>query len=391
MKFNTKIFKGIVFLAKNNRGFLFFVLLLFVAGTARAQSQEFFYRYSCPNGNACFGYRQALQLTDNTYLVAGETGFMYYQIRLMKIDSLGNLLWVKNVTTELSFETEGIKELGENKFIIYGCFNIYEDSILDPYHSDAGLVCVDSAGNKLWEKRYGAVPPTGNTYGYDYCEYIYNLKVANNRLYALGYSNSYNAGHFDQPWAFCTDFNGDTLWTWSFSDLPYAKNACMKDIVFDDMGDCLIVGNLGDYDEFKGNSVIKGAIFKLDTGGNLLWYKLWAPICPTEFTGIEKISEDEYVLCGSQATCPTDQFFDTCRIAIGVVAKINADSEITDHRYILKGSENELNTRFVFVRDSLIFVVGIINWFEGNANNIFINTYNTNLELLEEKKLWKPE
>lgn len=70
-------------------------------------------------------------------------------VYLLKTDSLGNLLWAKSYGLSTDESAYGVTETSDRGFIITGM------RIISPANYDAFLLKTDSVGNLLWVKQYG--------------------------------------------------------------------------------------------------------------------------------------------------------------------------------------------------------------------------------------------
>jgi|GEM_PF-2734225 len=89
-------------------------------------------------------------LPDGSAVITGNTGITDTDIFLLKIDSLGQVLWVKSYGDSLI--NQGIKVISasDNGFLIAGYTHIQAGGPLD-----FTVIKTDSLGNNLWMKRYG--------------------------------------------------------------------------------------------------------------------------------------------------------------------------------------------------------------------------------------------
>ena len=225
---------------------------------------------------------------DNGYILTGYTksvdgdfsGFNWYyyydDVFIMKIDSNGNMLWVKQFGGENGDVGVSVFQNNNGEYILTGHSNSYDGSFsgLNRKLSDIFVFKLDSIGNVIWKKSFGGS-------GEDIVSYIqpYN----ENSFIITGRTNS-NDGDFremNKGWyemyVIRLDSVGNVIWKKSFGG---TKNEESKSISFTFNGDIILVGNTmsNDGDFYNMNKLVNSNdifIIKLDSFGELLWKKTY--------------------------------------------------------------------------------------------------------------------
>jgi hypothetical protein len=146
------------------------------------------------------------QTNDRGYIIVGATwpnGSEYRDIWLIKIDSVGNILWD---TTYGGPESEvsgraGVVQTDDGGYIITGYTRSFGQG-----SGDVWLLKTDSRGDTLWTRTYGGVNFDGG-----------NAVTQTNDLgyVIVGATESFGAGGYD-VWLIKTDSLGDSIWTKTF-------------------------------------------------------------------------------------------------------------------------------------------------------------------------------
>jgi|GEM_PF-1153146 len=211
-------------------------------------------------------------LDDKNFILAGHTnsdddfadGFV------MKIDSLGNILWHKSFGEDRDDHFKSIVQTSDGNLIAVGASYTYNEK-LEKESFDFWAVKLDNEGNKIWEKWYGGSKS-------DYADKI--IETYDNNFIICGSSKSkdgdilQNYGSHD---ACIIKINpeGSLIWgkTFGGSDPDYYYGVSQTND-----GDILLSGITwsNDFNQ-KNNGIYEGALFimKLDLSGEMLWSKLY--------------------------------------------------------------------------------------------------------------------
>ncbi len=89
--------------------------------------------------------RKIIKSRNNTYILCG---YNYFKAMLIKIDSLGNLIWEKEYNLDYSNDFRNVTEAYNAGYLAAG---IIRNTPIEDY---GGVDRIDNSGNLIWEKRY---------------------------------------------------------------------------------------------------------------------------------------------------------------------------------------------------------------------------------------------
>jgi hypothetical protein len=191
------------------------------------------------------------QTSDRGYVITGfvgsadAAGIPSQGVLLVKTDSIGNIVWHKN--------------LGDNGFgssviqLKDGGFAVTGTSANKDGSSPVNLIKTDSSGNMLWEKDLGI------QIGYSV------IQSADGSIVVTGISTD-KENVKESIVLVKTDAAGNLLWTKTFSDLDLGQAHA---VIQSADGGFVILGEGSNYG--NGTAVIE--LIKTDSGGNVLWSK----------------------------------------------------------------------------------------------------------------------
>jgi len=228
------------------------------------------------------GYDKAysiIQTTDGGYVIAGETSFRAaeeYDVFIIKLDSQGDMIWVKTYGGSDSDKAESIIQTTDGGYAIAG----YTES-KGAGRLDFWLIKLDSQGNMIWDKTYG-----GN--GIDRA---YSLIQTTDGGYAVGgWTESKGAGSSD-AWVIKIDNQGNIVW-----DKTYGGNG-------EEVANSLIQTTDGGY-AVAGYTSSKGVgkrdtwLIKLDSQGKIIWDKTYGGKDRDEAYSIVQTTDGGYAIAG---------------------------------------------------------------------------------------------
>jgi hypothetical protein len=229
--------------------------------------------------NYDMGYAQPTP--DHCYIICGATtssGAGSTDISIAKIDSAGNILWMKTYGGADRDEASEIRLTADGGYIV-AAYTWNRGA----GQSDAWLLKLNSTGDTLWTRTYG---------GADFDETYCLDKTADGGYILAGQTQSFGAGNED-IWLIKTNAAGDTLWTRTFGGAN-TEMAIGVQTTLD--GGYEIVGftnsfGAGDFDVY---------IIKTDANGSL---------------DIEEQSAGRRATAGSLNVVPTP--FSSCARAVG--------------------------------------------------------------------------
>ncbi len=231
------------------------------------------WRY-CYNGNRNdFGY---FILFDKNYnivacgLTERESG--NYNIILFKINSHGQLQWIRELETQENEGVSGIAIDDENSIYIVGA------TFTDSNNWDYLIIKYDSLGNFCWQKTFGGT-------GYDYARSI-TIDEFNN-VYITGVMDF---SYFTNVGTYKLNKNGEVVWFRNHYENNSLANQGEK-IIYDKRGNIFITGSV-DF-SISGSDILT---IKYDTSGNFYWSKIYSTIDYNEWGKIIGIDSSGNVL-----------------------------------------------------------------------------------------------
>lgn len=175
------------------------------------------------------GY-SVLQILDGGYIVAGFTslGGDYGDVCLLKMDTGGNLVWLKTFGGKGFDKGCSVQQTNEGGFIIAGTTESFGEGWSDVY-----LIKTDANGNALWAKTYGG------TSGDEACSV---QQTIDGGYIIVGYTQSFGSG-FCNVYLIETDPNGNKLWSKTYNGTGYASGHSVQQT---NDGGYIIVGSTGE-------------------------------------------------------------------------------------------------------------------------------------------------
>ncbi len=209
--------------------------------------------------------------------VSGNHGNGNYDIWVVKLDTNGNLAWQKCFGGSGYEESNSIQQTSDGGFIIAGGAASMDGDVSgnhDPDVEDYWIVKLDSVGNLMWQKCLGG---TETDVAFDIQltddgSFVIAGISASGDGDVTGHHESGQFIKYDE-WVVRVDANQNIVWEKSLggSDFDYARSICQT---MD--GGFVIAGDTWSVDgDVTGNNNgdINYWILKLDTDGSLLWQK----------------------------------------------------------------------------------------------------------------------
>ncbi len=237
--------------------------------------------YGGDNGE---GAATILHLPDEKYLIGGRTtssasgdidslGFGEFDFWVFCINNIGEILWQNVIGGSEGDGLSSVIALDDGRFILGG----YSASSISGYKSensrglyDYWIVCIDSAGQVLWDRTYG---------GSSSDQLRLLLHINEDELLLVGNSSSYISGEKSEHCYGSTDFwvikvqtsNGDIIWdrTYGGSDLEQVSRVLLiEEAVY------LIGSSSSPVSGTKSEPSLGGGdywLVKIDMDGNIIW------------------------------------------------------------------------------------------------------------------------
>lgn len=176
------------------------------------------------------------QTNDGGYIVAGYTdsfGAGQEDARLFKLDSSGNIVWIKNYGGNLDDRGNSVRQTSDGGFIMVGFTKSFGAGQADVY-----LIKTDSSGNLVWSQTYGGTSDDeGNS-----------VRQTSDGGYIIGgTTQSYGAGGVD-VYLIKTDAVGTKQWDDTYGGTGNDDGQCVQQTI--DGGYIIAGTKFTSYDEF---------------------------------------------------------------------------------------------------------------------------------------------
>ncbi len=261
----------------------FFILLLLVSVTV--QGQLIFNRtFYGPSGSNQTAYSSTVDNAGNIY-VAGHYKYTnpFHWLTLMKLDSVGNLLWSK--ASDESWSGRKILCSQDENLTFLGLRN----DLLTQFQQILFSKC-DTAGNIIWSHIYADTLRLGPTNFIELPEQGFILTAASGQDFTSGPGETTIRAALIR-----TDTAGTILWSKSYG--ADSMGFIPRSVVETQDGGFIVGGDIsyyshptqGDYDIF---------IFKTDSLGSMQWAKQFGGINTDNLTQLIRLSNGKYAFGG---------------------------------------------------------------------------------------------
>ncbi len=241
------------------------------------------------------GYIVAGHSTSTNGDVIGHHGTSFNDYWILKLDSVGTILWSKCLGGTGEDVAYYVEQLNDSSYIITGYNNSFDGDVTGNHNfDDYWVVKLDIIGNIEWQKSLG---------GFQLDVAQSPTRTNNNGYVIAGYSNSNdgdvsgNHGNFDF-WVVGIDSIGDLLWQKCYGG-SQSDIALNFKSTFDN--GFIIVGyttsNDGDISLYHGDNDYW--IVKLDSTGNILWQKTFGGSKSENALSVFQTNDSGYVVAGN--------------------------------------------------------------------------------------------
>lgn len=211
--------------------------------------------------------RSVVSLVDGGYLI---TGYSSGQYAVLKVDSMGNVLWHYDLG---GGQGRSIEETSDGGFIIAGFKNIAN------FMDDIFIAKINNVGELIWSRNYGGVSD----------ERAWDVKeTLDGGFIIIGWTESFGAGNSD-IYVLKTDSGGDTLWTRTYG---YSSDDEGRSIIVKENGGYILAGKLS-----IPPSTGKIAALNIDASGDTIWTKTYYTAAMVA-NSICRTSDGAYALTG---------------------------------------------------------------------------------------------
>lgn len=252
---------------KSSVAFLFFILCLKVG------AQQFQATYGGPASDIA---NDICATADGGYVTIGSTtsfGAGNKDIYLIKINSIGGLIWSKTFGGANNDEAESINTTSDGGYIITGSTNSFGAGNYDFY-----LIKTDSVGTIEWSKTFGGSLEDRATFGIQTFDGGYTM-VGRSQSFSLGYEDVYLVH---------TDSTGILLWSNQYGCAGQDNPSEIKQTM--DSG--YIVSGFASYnDSITAMNITDNFLLKIDSAGIVEWYKTFGGTGPDFGNTVEQCAD----------------------------------------------------------------------------------------------------
>lgn len=287
-----------------------------------------------------------VQTSDSTYIFTGSSysadgdipehigSTDFADLIVGKMDSLGNLLWLKVYGW---FDDDGgadIIETADGDFLVCGITVVEGDDVWDYY-----LLKLDADGNFLWEKNYGGS-------GYDYAKALIetpdkNIIITGECWSQDGDVEGHHGSDYSDMWTIMVDSVGNIIWQ---NSLGGSGADIGNDMIYCSDGTVVIAGisttqNDGDVTGHIAPPLYSNQwIVKLDSNGLIKWEKCLGGSSGERANAILRSSDSVFIIAGDSRSNDYD------------VSNHYFSDPVTPDAWILKIYEN--CTQLKYYRDA---------------------------------------
>ncbi len=213
-------------------------------------------------------YAATIKKTSNdTYVIVGSNN---QSILLIKINSIGDILWGKTIETDPRHEVGyDIIETSSGDFLIVGAIR------WNWLNSNNIVVKTDSEGNLLWAKTFGSKD-----------SHFMSVDEVSDGGYII--TGTFLANGESYVWLIRTTIDGDVTW-----DKKFNRNGMGNGISVQQTTDNgFIIGAESDDITFR------LWVLKTDDQGNMVWNKTYGVIRGTYISSVKQTSDNGFIICG---------------------------------------------------------------------------------------------
>ncbi|WP_346898300.1 hypothetical protein [Clostridium sp. UBA7503] len=295
-------------------------------------------------GNNLDRIYQIKETKDGNYIAVGESSSADGDLQghnmgswdaiIMKVDKLGNIIWIKNIGGIESPEGfKSVVETPDGGYIAVGKAGsrdgMYEGKNIGRY--DGTIVKLDSNGNVEWIKNIGG---TKN----DYLEKI--TQTSDGNYVAVGTSNSndvqlkdkhYGSTSYQDGVVVKFDIQGNVLWE---KNIGGSYDDILSSVDKTSDGGCIIAGHSKSLDyDFTGkhNGTAQnydGVVIKLDASGNTEWIKNVGGKSDDHINSIKFIENQGYIMAGNSLSNDGDLQSKNYGNVDAIICKMSMDGNI---------------------------------------------------------------
>jgi len=276
---------------------------------------------------------------DDTNLILAETssyGAGKHDIYLLKIDSVGEVLWTKTFGGPGDEQAKDIQVSNDGGYIITGITDSFGDGSSDVY-----LIKTDGKANEQWSRAYGG----------ELIEEGFNVTTTPDDGFLILAASLQPGGDYmgqqSNLYLIRTSASGDVLWSQVYDEPGVQGGYRLLPV---STGDTLITGLVS---PTATTADIDPLFRKLDSMGNLLWeQKIGDPDCFDYASDIQATSDGGYVLTGMSVCNGRNQV---------LLIKTDLEGELVWQKYLVEGDSSRTGLRVFEKPDGSFLIIGQIN------------------------------
>jgi hypothetical protein len=252
-----------------------------------------------------------LETSDGGYIFAASTlsndgdvsnSYINWDYWIVKIDSIGNIVWEKSYGGSSVDITGDIKLTVDGGFIVVGYTESNDGNVsINKGNSDYWIIKIDSVGNLLWEKSYGG--SNG--------EVAYAVIQTNDLGYMVVGESTSNDGDVSSNyggrdyWVVKLDSLGNLLWEKNYGGSGFDRG---KSVLENPNGGYIVAGRSNSIDtDITGNKGIDDYwIVNIDSIGNIQWQSNYGGTAADDFQKITNTSDGGFIMVGTSGSSDGD-------------------------------------------------------------------------------------
>jgi hypothetical protein len=234
-----------------------------------------------------------IQTNDSGYIICGKTIPQlspWFHIFLIKLNSAGDTLWTKVLTTNINgenIEIESSRQTNDNGFILFGSLS---------YGNHAGIYCLklDPLGNIQWQSIFRKSAVTVWVTQFGTCVY----QTSDGGYIASGTSQVWGPDTMLLSEAFLVKTNaiGDTLWIKSYGGTYFETG---NSVIQTANNGYILAGSTSETTHSFVTDSLDVFIVRTNSGGDTLWSKRYGGNDNEWANSIQQSNDNGYIIAGT--------------------------------------------------------------------------------------------
>jgi uncharacterized delta-60 repeat protein len=292
------------------------------------------------------------QTSDGGYIMAGiftpsasDSG----DVILIKVDSLGNVLWSKRYRGPREERAFSVKQTSDGGYITVA----RTKSFVDTNRWDVLLIKTDPNGNLQWARVYSN--PSLDDEPSDVIE------TSDGGYLVVGGAQSRSSSSQNEILVMKINSSGDLQWVRWFGDTIYQDQAYSVKRTSD--GGYIVVGRTGSYG--SGNADI--FLMKLDGSGNVVWARAYGSSGPDFGYDVQITSDGGFVVVG---------YYTSSGDTNAIIVKTNSSGNVQWYR-VLGGTQTDVFYSVAQTSDGGFIATGRTHSFGSGNADVFLARFNS--------------